>query len=189
MQFNHYGGEAALLAADLINLPASATREQVERALLTRRVANPRLTDAQAVAVIDWGHQLSRCFDVDDIEQQCATVNELLSIAASKPCISLHDGHPPPALPVDDRRPGLTGARHHCRRSRLHGVFRRWSPAWMLRATRMWYRVRRQVAHRSATLLLRALCQHQRRSEAPSANVGSQLTARRLRTVRAVRTD
>lgn len=31
---------------------------------------------------------------MSDIEQQCATVNALLSVAASKPYISLHDGHP-----------------------------------------------------------------------------------------------
>lgn len=95
MQFNHYGGEAALLAADLINLPVSASREQVERTLCTHRVANPELTATQAAEITGWGHrQLSRCFAVDDIEQQCDAVNELLSIAASKPYISLHDDHP-----------------------------------------------------------------------------------------------
>jgi hypothetical protein len=95
MQFNHYGGEAALLAADLINLPATATQAQVERVLLTHRVANPHLTSGQAADILGWGHhRLSRCFDVADIKQQCHAVNELLAIAASKPYISLHDGHP-----------------------------------------------------------------------------------------------
>lgn len=94
MHFNHYGGEAALLAADLVNLPGPATPEQVERALRTHRVADPQLTAAQAAGIADWSRQLSRCFGVSDLEQQCAVVNALLSVAASKPYISLHDGHP-----------------------------------------------------------------------------------------------
>jgi len=94
VHFNHYGGEAALLAADLVNMPAPAAPEQVERLLITHGVADPELTATQAADIIGWGSRLSRCFGVEDLEQQCAAVNELLSVAASKPFISLHDGHP-----------------------------------------------------------------------------------------------
>lgn len=61
---------------------------------MTDRVVDPQPTAAQAASILDWGRQLSSCFGVSDIEQQCATVNALLSVAASKPYISLHDGHP-----------------------------------------------------------------------------------------------
>ncbi|HEY2764543.1 MAG TPA: CGNR zinc finger domain-containing protein [Pseudonocardiaceae bacterium] len=94
MQFNHYGGEAALLGADLVNLRPPITRELVVQVLISHQVADPALSTQESASIADWGGQLSRCFDVAEAGAQCDTVNELLSAAASKPYVSRHDGHP-----------------------------------------------------------------------------------------------
>jgi predicted RNA-binding Zn ribbon-like protein len=94
MHFNHYGGEAALLSTDLINLDRPVTRQQVRQLLQTYRVADPECSTIQAGAIGEWARELARCFDATDLAQQCAVINDLLSTAASKPYISLHDGHP-----------------------------------------------------------------------------------------------
>ncbi len=94
MQFNHYGGAAALLAADLVNLGPAPTPDQVGAALRRHRVVDPHVTARQATDLAGWGGELARCFGDATVEQRCADVNELLARAASKPYVSVHDGHP-----------------------------------------------------------------------------------------------
>ncbi len=95
MQFNHYGGEAALLAADLVNLPLSARLDEVAAVLRVHGVSEPDPTQQQAQRLLDWARQLAACFGCDNVQDQCQRVNSLLAIAASKPYISVHDGHDP----------------------------------------------------------------------------------------------
>lgn len=94
MQFNHYGGEAALLSAELANLRLPVDPPRVRHALVAHGVVEPDLTLDQARALVHWGALLGRCFGVRDVPAQCAVANRLLAAAASKPHISLHDGHP-----------------------------------------------------------------------------------------------
>lgn len=94
MQFNHYGGEAALLAAALVNIDDAAIPQRVQQILTDHHVASPALTAVQARAIVRWGEQLAGCFDEADIERRCAAVNTLLEATTSRPRISLHDGHP-----------------------------------------------------------------------------------------------
>ncbi|MGH3670011.1 MAG: CGNR zinc finger domain-containing protein [Pseudonocardiaceae bacterium] len=94
MQFNHYGGEAALLAADLVNVPPRSQAGDVAAILRTHGVAGPDSDDDQASRLLGWAAQLAPCFGTDHVHEQCRMVNDLLAMAASKPYISLHDGRP-----------------------------------------------------------------------------------------------
>lgn len=94
MQFDHYGGEAAQLAADLVNSPARWAPEELEP-LLVRHGMAPGLPDtAEIEAAWVWRERLAPCFGPQPLEQRCATVNALLEEAASRPYISLHKGPP-----------------------------------------------------------------------------------------------
>ncbi|MGH7750811.1 MAG: hypothetical protein ACREQ5_39480, partial [Candidatus Dormibacteria bacterium] len=95
MQFNHYGGEAALLAADLVNLPPSSVAHDVAAVLTTHGVVDPKPTSDQARQLLGWAARLAPCFGTQHSHEQCRLVNELLATAASKPYISVHDGHRP----------------------------------------------------------------------------------------------
>ncbi|MFI1826959.1 CGNR zinc finger domain-containing protein [Streptomyces sp. NPDC020412] len=94
MLFNHYGGEAAQLAADLVNTPAPWTPDEFEP-LLVRRGLAPGLPDATEIeAAWEWRGRLAPCFGAQDLGQRCAIINTLLDEAASRPYISLHKGPP-----------------------------------------------------------------------------------------------
>jgi CGNR zinc finger len=95
VHFNHYGGEAAQLAADLVNLGPDATVQHIQRLLERGRFVGPPLdSDGQRNDLIDWAGRLSPCFGAADLAAQCSRVNDLLATATSKPYISLHDGRP-----------------------------------------------------------------------------------------------
>ena len=94
MHFNHYGGEAARLAADLVNLTEPPRPDDLESLLAAHGVVNRALTAAQATEVWEWSRRLADCFGRQDIEERCAAVNALLADASSSPRISLHDGRP-----------------------------------------------------------------------------------------------
>ncbi|MFD8568783.1 CGNR zinc finger domain-containing protein [Streptomyces sp. NPDC059639] len=94
MQFNHYGGEAARLAADLVNLSAPPRPEDLEPLLAARSVVNRRFSTAQAETTWTWSRRLAECFGPQDLGERCEKVNALLADASSSPRISLHDGHP-----------------------------------------------------------------------------------------------
>lgn len=95
MQFNHYGGEAALLAADLINVRPPSPADDVAEVLRGHGIADPHPTDDQAQRLLDWAAHLAPCFGAEHLDDQCRMVNELLSTAASTPYISVHHGHQP----------------------------------------------------------------------------------------------
>ncbi|MFD7299212.1 CGNR zinc finger domain-containing protein [Streptomyces sp. NPDC059897] len=94
MHFNHYGGEAARLAADLVNLTEPPRPDSLETLLAAHGVADRALTTAQTESIWDWSRRLAGCFGRQDIEERCHAVNELLADASSSPRISLHDGRP-----------------------------------------------------------------------------------------------
>ncbi|MFJ6017177.1 CGNR zinc finger domain-containing protein [Streptomyces sp. NPDC092952] len=94
MQFNHYGGEAARLAAGLVNLTAAPHPADLEPLLAAHGVVNRTLTTAQAEAVWTWSRRLAACFGRQNLDERCASVNALLADASSSPRISLHDGRP-----------------------------------------------------------------------------------------------
>jgi predicted RNA-binding Zn ribbon-like protein len=95
MQFNHYGGEAARLAADLVNAPSALDPDALEPLLGSHGITRTRLTNAQARALWDWSRRLARCFGEQPLERRCQAVNELLAAASTAPYISTHDGHAP----------------------------------------------------------------------------------------------
>lgn len=94
MHFNHYGGEAALLAADLVNAAAPMTPDQLEPLLSAHGVVDRELSVADAEALGVWSRRLAVCFGPLGLEERCRTVNDLLAQASSRPHISLHDGRP-----------------------------------------------------------------------------------------------
>lgn len=100
MQFNHYGGEAALLAADLLNLSDTASNDDdvadVTAALLRAHgITDPHPSVEQASRLLAWATHLAGCFGPSDLHEQVRHANELLGAAASKPYISLHGGDGP----------------------------------------------------------------------------------------------
>ncbi|TDC71765.1 CGNR zinc finger domain-containing protein [Streptomyces hainanensis] len=95
MQFNHYGGEAARLAADLVNLTAPPTPDELEPLLVARDISRPRLDAAEAAEIWLWSRRLARCFGPQDTARRCETVNALLADASSRPYISQHGGRAP----------------------------------------------------------------------------------------------
>jgi hypothetical protein len=94
MQFNHYGGEAARLAADLANLTEAPRPADLEPLLAAHGVVNRTLTTAQAETVWRWSRRLAACFGRQNLAERCDAVNSLLADASSSPRISLHDGQP-----------------------------------------------------------------------------------------------
>lgn len=112
MQFNHYGGEAAKLAADLVNAAPDAGLGAV---LAAHGVHRPPLTGAGRHALLRWAAEgLAPCFTalaahLEEAEREaelaarCERVNALLAAASTQPRISLHDGHPHLHYGPDDR--------------------------------------------------------------------------------------
>lgn len=94
MHFNHYGGEAARLAADLVNLTEPLPPERLEPLLATHGVTDRELTAAQAEDIWTWSRRLAASFGPQDLTARCHDINTLLVDASSAPRISLHDGHP-----------------------------------------------------------------------------------------------
>ncbi|SBW28440.1 hypothetical protein FDG2_5697 [Candidatus Protofrankia californiensis] len=94
MQFNHYGGEGAQLAADLVNVSAPLTAAELEPVLALHGIVERSLTAAQAGGTWTWSRRLAPCFGPQDLELRCQRINKLLADAFSQPYISLHDGHP-----------------------------------------------------------------------------------------------
>ncbi|MBV2353885.1 CGNR zinc finger domain-containing protein [Streptomyces sp. J2-1] len=94
MHFNHYGGDAARLGADLVNLPAPPAPEDLAALLAAHGVARRALDTARAREIWEWSRRLSACFGPTSLEERVRAVNALLADASSRPRISLHDGHP-----------------------------------------------------------------------------------------------
>ncbi|MEU0843672.1 CGNR zinc finger domain-containing protein [Streptomyces sp. NPDC005962] len=94
MQFNPYGGEAARLAADLVNSTALWPPHELEQILAAHGVVNRALTPPQTVEIWEWSRRLARCFGDQSLDERCERINALLAEVASTPRISLHDGTP-----------------------------------------------------------------------------------------------
>lgn len=94
MQFNHYGGEAARLAAALANSRSPWTPEELERILGAHGSSGRVLSPAQTREVWEWSRRLGVCFGEQPVDRRCAEINALLVESASRPHISLHDGTP-----------------------------------------------------------------------------------------------
>ncbi|WP_052848389.1 CGNR zinc finger domain-containing protein [Streptomyces avicenniae] len=95
MQFNHYGGQAAALAAALVNLPAPPEPAALEPLLAAHEILRRDLTPGQADELWTWSRRLGRCFGDQDLAERVASVNALLADASSSPRITTHDGHAP----------------------------------------------------------------------------------------------
>jgi predicted RNA-binding Zn ribbon-like protein len=65
------------------------------RVLRARGIANPDPTPDQGQRLLRWAAHLALCFGAEHVYEQCQLVNELLTVAASKPYISVHDSHRP----------------------------------------------------------------------------------------------
>lgn len=95
MQFNHYGGEAARLAAHLVNTPAEAfTPDELEPILADHGIVERVLSTEQATQLWSWSRKLAACFGTQELHTRCQRINALLKETTSTPYISLHDGHP-----------------------------------------------------------------------------------------------
>jgi predicted RNA-binding Zn ribbon-like protein len=95
MHFNHYGGEAARLAADLVNTPdEGCTPVILEPILAAHGIVDRKLNTTQAAQLKRWRADLARCFGPQDLRKRCERINALLTESASTPYISLHDGTP-----------------------------------------------------------------------------------------------
>ena len=94
MHFNHYGGDAAQLAAALINTAKPFTPAGLEPVLADHNVAQCQLSRVECQDLERWTVKLSHCFGDQEVEARCHAINTLLSQAASGPRISLHDGAP-----------------------------------------------------------------------------------------------
>ncbi|WP_129842312.1 CGNR zinc finger domain-containing protein [Streptomyces sp. RFCAC02] len=95
MQFNHYGGQSARLAAALVNAPWPLTPDQLEPILAEHEIIRRRLTTEQIAGLHAWSRRLARCFGDQDIDERCAAINGLLADASSSPRITTHDGQAP----------------------------------------------------------------------------------------------
>ncbi|MGW7411059.1 CGNR zinc finger domain-containing protein [Streptomyces sp. NPDC054863] len=94
MHFDDYGGEAARLAAELVNLTGPPRPDDLEPLLGAHGIVRRRLTVSQAAEIWDWSLSLAVCFGPQGLEERCEAVNALLAQASSAPRISLHDGRP-----------------------------------------------------------------------------------------------
>jgi len=94
MQFNHYGGEACRLAADLVNADWPLTTTELGTLLQRRGVVVSAVQADEVDAMHLWATDLAGCFGPLDVKERCRRVNALLDRTASTPRISLHDGSP-----------------------------------------------------------------------------------------------
>lgn len=94
VQFNHYGGEASRLAADLVNAQWPSTPTALQTTLQRRGVVVTAVTADQLPELTGWAARLGECFGPMEVADLCGRVNGLLACAASQPRISLHDGIP-----------------------------------------------------------------------------------------------
>ena len=94
MHFNPYGGDAAELAAALVNLPSTASAREVAQTLVDHHNSRPAPSAAGARELVRWARHLDTVFGEPDHDRQVDAANDLLRRAASRPHISRHDGRP-----------------------------------------------------------------------------------------------
>jgi predicted RNA-binding Zn ribbon-like protein len=94
MQFNHYGGTGAFLAAALLNT-VDFTPPELERVLAEHEMTTRTLTGAQARELATWVDGVRPVFGEADVRRQTDLVNGLLAGATTSVRVSLHDGRGP----------------------------------------------------------------------------------------------
>lgn len=94
VQFNHYGGTGAFLAAALLNT-VDFTPPVLERVLTEHEMTSRKLTGAQARELSAWVDGVRPVFGETDSRRQIRLVNELLAGATTSVRVSTHDGHIP----------------------------------------------------------------------------------------------
>ncbi|GAA3058109.1 CGNR zinc finger domain-containing protein [Actinokineospora globicatena] len=97
MRFNTYGGAAAAMAADLVNLGRGGTfdREQVAAVINRHAPTLPEPGGPEAARIMQWTQQLDAAFGEMSQQRRVDVINALLQQAASRPMISTHDNQPP----------------------------------------------------------------------------------------------
>ncbi|RSN46071.1 hypothetical protein DMC64_15130 [Amycolatopsis sp. WAC 04197] len=99
MHFNPYGGAAAQIAAELVNLGDAADLATLT-AIFKDRMTVSAVKDHEATEIVAWTRRLRRVFEADP-DTRVDLVNALLHDSASKPYISTHDGKAPHLHYVD----------------------------------------------------------------------------------------
>ncbi len=99
MHFNPYGGAAAQIASDLVNLDRIGPVELL--AIFKNRMTIREVKADEAVDIAAWAARLRTVFEADPAER-VRLVNELLVDSASRPYISTHDGKAPHLHYVDE---------------------------------------------------------------------------------------
>jgi CGNR zinc finger len=94
VQFNHYGGTGAFLAAALLNA-ADFSPAGLKPMLTEHEMASRILDAAQARALATWVEQVRPVFGEPDPQRQIDVVNRLLGEATTSVRVSMHDGHRP----------------------------------------------------------------------------------------------
>jgi predicted RNA-binding Zn ribbon-like protein len=94
VQFNHYGGTGAFLAADLLN-GADFSPAALERVLTAHEMTSRRLNGAQARALAAWVEKARPVFGDPHTGRQIALINDLLTEATTSVRVSVHDGREP----------------------------------------------------------------------------------------------
>jgi hypothetical protein len=94
VQFNHYGGSGAFLAAALLNT-ADFSPPALRRVLTEHEMASRDLSPDQAGALAGWIGRVRPVFGAPDAGSQIVLVNALLTGATTSVRVSSHDGRAP----------------------------------------------------------------------------------------------
>jgi predicted RNA-binding Zn ribbon-like protein len=94
VQFNHYGGTGAFLAAALLNA-VDFTPPELERVLTEHEMSTRKLSGSQARALAAWVDAVRPVFGEADVRRQVELVNGLLNGATTSVRVSMHDGRDP----------------------------------------------------------------------------------------------
>ncbi|WP_410598984.1 CGNR zinc finger domain-containing protein [Amycolatopsis sp. lyj-90] len=100
MHFNPYGGAAAQIAVDLVNLGDAADPAALTAVFKDRMNTVPAVRESESTEIIAWTARLRNVFEAAP-DARVDLVNALLHDSASKPYISTHDGKAPHLHYVD----------------------------------------------------------------------------------------
>jgi predicted RNA-binding Zn ribbon-like protein len=96
VHFNHYGGTAAELAAELANAGPDTGSADVLAMLRAHGYAPlGEISDDDVATLMRWAARLRAMFGESSRDEQVRVVNGLLADAATQPYVSQHDGRPP----------------------------------------------------------------------------------------------
>lgn len=123
MQFNPYGGVAAQIAADLVNVGPDAT-PATHTELMVKHDYRPlvEVGATESEQLNAWSRWLRPVFRNTDLQFRVRTVNELLATAASLPYVSQHDGRPPHLHFAHERAPLVARLRAYTAAGLAHAL-------------------------------------------------------------------